>query len=134
MGTPARKLSVAHAQVASCRVAAGTRRRDEPPPPLPGDRVAAPRHPAVAACLAACKKRKGTHTSSRREAGPASGQAASGGKAASAGQAPWAAAHFIPTVPASVSEAFELNDAWEEAADATVSIPLAADSLQAVDG
>ncbi|KAL4430143.1 hypothetical protein ABPG77_004925 [Micractinium sp. CCAP 211/92] len=91
--------------------------RGEPQPDLPGSPIGLPRHPATASGLQACKKRKGTHTSSRQERATGDG----GGDTATGGGRGRASA-----------EAYEWDDAWDERSDADVSFSLPAG--QPVDG
>lgn len=95
--------------------------RGEAQPELPGSPVGLPRHPATASGLQACKKRKGTHTSSRQERGAGDGGGDSAIAHAGGGGRGRAS-----------SEAYEWDDAWDERSDADVSFSLPAG--QPVDG
>ncbi|KAL4434169.1 hypothetical protein ABPG75_000610 [Micractinium tetrahymenae] len=106
--------------------------RGEPQPELPGGPIGVPRNPVTASGLQACKKRKGTHTSSRQErgAGDGGGDTATA-HAAAGGGGGWAGGGGGGRGRAN-SEAFEWDEAWDERSDADVSFSLPAG--QPVDG
>lgn len=93
--------------------------RGDPQPELPGGPVGLPRHPVTASGLQACKKRKGTHTSSRQERVAGDGGDTTSAHAGGGGGRGRAS-----------SEAYEWDDAWDERSDVSFSLPAG----QPVDG